>query len=436
MKIAFVHLSDIHFIDKDTGSAKHVDRIIRALNQLPQFDHLFYIVSGDIAYSGQSNEYKNAAHFFSNLKQGAAEKFVLKAPPTFQIVSGNHDVLLDEAFDHHALQEIYRKGEQNNHIVSEQEKQSAFYQFSRMFGCSDLSRKLLYTKKYVLGDYSVEFNLINSAIFSMFDQEKGMHFLPSSVIETLKQPAESDLVVSVMHHSFHWFNDQQKLLLENALLSQSDMIFLGHEHYIGHQSIAPGLAPSTHVFAGGELGNKNDWSNSTFSVCLFETRDRSIERTSFSWNEKSSVYVSCGINTLILPSHRTKNIPLVVNDSFKKRLFVDDKNSISESLKDYYVFPRLRQRKSGEYTDEKEYIESDAFTNCILENKHVYIVGVDNSGKTSLLKHIFESLSCKMCVLFCDVESITSGNRRRIVKSVFEDKIGHFHRCLAGRAQR
>jgi len=96
MTIAFLHLSDIHFLEQHCAlNNTRAEKIADSLRELKEFDEVFIIVSGDNAFSGKINEYKQASDFLYHLSKKIADKYKLLTPPHHIIVPGNHDVVLD-----------------------------------------------------------------------------------------------------------------------------------------------------------------------------------------------------------------------------------------------------------------------------------------------------------------------------------------------------
>src|ERR1044071_2673861 len=92
--LAFIHLSDIHFRKGRVGDVHDEDRLLRHELQIdlrrlrvrvPQIHGL--IVSGDIAFSGKSEEYEYAESWLSSITEdvGITKENVMVTP-------GNHDV--------------------------------------------------------------------------------------------------------------------------------------------------------------------------------------------------------------------------------------------------------------------------------------------------------------------------------------------------------
>ena len=72
MKILFLHLSDLHIKSQKAVSKNHIDKILDTLRIYGSFDKLFLIFSGDIAFSGESEQYKAGsslvAYIFREIK--------------------------------------------------------------------------------------------------------------------------------------------------------------------------------------------------------------------------------------------------------------------------------------------------------------------------------------------------------------------------------
>lgn len=93
MRISFLHLSDLHL---DSSKAIHPAKIQAVVNSLgiyAPFEGIVIILSGDIAASGQTTQYKIAATFLERLIPQLKTKYSLsqKNIKTL-IVPGNHDV--------------------------------------------------------------------------------------------------------------------------------------------------------------------------------------------------------------------------------------------------------------------------------------------------------------------------------------------------------
>jgi 3',5'-cyclic AMP phosphodiesterase CpdA len=94
MRLAVLHLSDIHFRKTGNPVSAKVDQIVSALLSAdPGVTLCLVIVSGDIAFSGDPDEYAAALHFLLQLAQKAQ---ALRPGMTLihLTVPGNHDCSL------------------------------------------------------------------------------------------------------------------------------------------------------------------------------------------------------------------------------------------------------------------------------------------------------------------------------------------------------
>lgn len=67
MKILFLHLSDLHIKSRDALSTINIDKILDALRVYSTFDKLFLIFSGDIAFSGEKEQYAAASSLITRI---------------------------------------------------------------------------------------------------------------------------------------------------------------------------------------------------------------------------------------------------------------------------------------------------------------------------------------------------------------------------------
>lgn len=77
MKILLIHLSDAHLKDNTYIDEKIINAQVQAINSLGKFDKCCIVFSGDLAYSGQENEYKKAKFYLGNLWRKLTNKFNL-----------------------------------------------------------------------------------------------------------------------------------------------------------------------------------------------------------------------------------------------------------------------------------------------------------------------------------------------------------------------
>lgn len=427
MKVLFLHLSDIH-IEKETDINEIcIEEIAKALrpSSIGSVDKIFVFVTGDIAHSGKREQYRCFSKLKYLLINALKEQVLGDQLIHVFLVPGNHDIdysvlsrprtecigmLRDSAtieFHKELLsQESYLKYSGANHSLSQR-------------------NPLLHRSVVDVNGFNIEINLVNSTVFSLFhDNDQGLHVLPTKVIDDLAAPTGAHMAITLMHHSHQWFNDSCKPYLEKVILEKNTMVFCGHEHFQATQSIAYNGKPPAQFFAGGCLSNRGDWTNSQFFACVYNLNTNEYAHYSFIWNSTDKFYQKKlqGSGTLV-PKY-SLDLPQVYNHKLVQKIMQDSHLHLSKSLSDYYVFPGVTKSATQKDDQIKELLNLPAFYSEFEECKRIEISGNDTSGKTALLKMVFQHYLPQKCVLFCKVDDISSGNRRRIVKTLFEELYG------------
>lgn len=92
-KVAWLHISDLHFErKKDTASSAVQEAFLTDLKKIIKDEHLrlnFVFFTGDLAYHGQTEEYKIAARFLDEVLAVAG---ISAAKDRLLIIPGNHEV--------------------------------------------------------------------------------------------------------------------------------------------------------------------------------------------------------------------------------------------------------------------------------------------------------------------------------------------------------
>lgn len=93
MKIALIHLSDMHISDKSVIHMEKIQALADSLSILTPFEGLLIVVSGDVAGKGLAQEYNLAERFFSSLLSMVQRTYCLAINNTkLVVVPGNHDM--------------------------------------------------------------------------------------------------------------------------------------------------------------------------------------------------------------------------------------------------------------------------------------------------------------------------------------------------------
>ncbi len=424
MKILFLHLSDLHIKDEKAYCEFQIKKMVDSLRVAGKVDHMFIICSGDIAFSGAQEQYNVAYGILKKIFTQLKKEKIFTERVEVICVPGNHDIAYEEPpRTAKELNEIYKNWSYEKLLMSEYDKQIQFFKFGKRLGCFKKD-SLFEQKKVNLGEFSIEINMINTGIFSLRDDEdKGLHYIDQNSINTLNTPTGADFVVSVMHHSYDWYLDQQKEQLEKALLCKSSLIFMGHEHRIGTKQYSYDKRIAAFIHAGGSLCNNDDWTKSEYEFGVLDTNTYSYDLYLNKWNEKEQQYQPKDHINTNLVKKASEEKKLTVLDDYYSKILNDSRRNLSDNFTDYFVFPRIETEAYGE-TQSKEFLTMDAFLAEISAQKRVLITGANDSGKTFLLKALFLKLVQEKCVLYCDIDTIKNKESKKIVRSNFEDVYG------------
>ena len=424
MKVLFLHLSDLHLKSFNSVNKMHISKILDSLRSFGSFDEMILILSGDIAFSGDKEQYYAASKVISFIISEIKRKEIFKKYINIVCVPGNHDIKFGETnLSSEDLNRIMSDRSYSKYLSEEISKQKYFFEFAKYNNCF-LDDSLFYRRMIYFNEFTVEANLINSAVFSLLkDEDKGMHYIDQSSLNKLNTPTGADFVISVMHHSPDWYIDEQKNMIEGILLRKSSLIFTGHEHWPATKTTSYLDEDAAFIHAGGSLCNGDDWSKSEFEASLLETDSMKYDVRIFGWNSYEQQYEVKHCSNYDLPSKPSVEKELTVLEDYKRNLFSNSYRSFSDDSQDYYVFPRIESETYEE--NEREFTDINQFIDEIRKNQRVLITGPANSGKTMLLKNMFIKLiEMGFCVVMCDIDTIKRKESSKIVKTNFENIYG------------
>src|SRR5690554_5010630 len=95
MKVAIVHISDFHVKAGEHFINEKISMFLDSLNTLGTVHEYAIVFSGDLADSGQINEYKSSRYIIGKIIEGIKQKNNGKFVDVL-IVPGNHDLTLNE----------------------------------------------------------------------------------------------------------------------------------------------------------------------------------------------------------------------------------------------------------------------------------------------------------------------------------------------------
>lgn len=242
MTAVFIHLSDIHFgQEKDGGlvftnddakkrllddAAAEVAKLGRSASGV--------IVTGDIAYSAQFEEYAKAGKWLDKL----AERIGCSRL-NIQMVPGNHDIDRDAitAVTKFHLDSIREQGDKMLDMLLDDEGQrealydrfAAYRDFSSGYGC-DLDVGGAYSADVAVSvapGRTVRFVRLNSALICSRRDDEGKLILGAR--QRVFEAIDGEEMVVLVHHPLNWLQDSNEAA--RYFRSRARVIISGHEHF-------------------------------------------------------------------------------------------------------------------------------------------------------------------------------------------------------------
>jgi predicted MPP superfamily phosphohydrolase len=440
MKVAIVHIGDIHFKKTSDTGFKRREKLANTISFARSPDEsLLFLVTGDITYSGSQTEYAVASEFFRPLLLTLGVQ-PAKHLSAIVFIPGNHDCNFREVGDlrpslldqiPNQLATLDASGEKVRALL---QVQSDFFAFNTLITGENLSTKdqLFYTRVITFGEYKLELRCFNSAWLSRTNEQPGALGFPSETINAAATQTDSDVVISLVHHPYNWLNPVSYQSFRRAIQETSDFLFTGHEHTQGGQIVSS--------FAGGQLVHFESGpyqpptsGQSEFSILHLDFDNNTWRREAFAWSEGSFTKAEDGeVQRLASKEHRSSS--LRISGALLKRLsdpgtgFLHPRQQ-DLTLSDIYVFPDIKTRsisrrlRVGE--DLPRDIPSPEVCAKILSAKRLVIAGPTDCGKTALSKMIFIEANVKhgrSCLLLCG-KSIKGNNPAKGYKSAIDDAI-------------
>lgn len=241
--ITWLHISDLHFRKDDYNSSIIREAFLQDLKSMCLEKNLhidLILVTGDIAFSGQPEEYKLARVFFDNLlslTQLSKERLF--------IVPGNHDVdrreigtiaasastLLDSR---DAVNDILTDTVECSYICR---RLSNYVQFLVSYLGDEICSNTIrmephyYARTLSLTEKSVTVLALNSAWLSAGDNDRHNLLVGErQVRDAISKSKGADLTIALLHHTFDWLKEFDENDAQTLLHQECDFILRGHLH--------------------------------------------------------------------------------------------------------------------------------------------------------------------------------------------------------------
>ncbi|MBX7205485.1 MAG: metallophosphoesterase [Bacteroidia bacterium] len=241
MKLKILHLSDLHFTANNISQDVVMSSLSKKIEKLciEEAKPNMLVLTGDIAFSGKTEEYTKAKEFIDKIAQycGIGVEGIF-------IIPGNHDVdrsKLEKA-SFNWYYKFTNEEELNDILTSQsimskiQEGTKAYFEFIKQYmtGKTTIGSYGQFVSSIPFGANGLKVNIIglNSAIFCGYngDDQKKLALGLSQVNScSEKINIGKEVIISCIHHPFECFHSCEKPTL-STLERISDIILSGHVH--------------------------------------------------------------------------------------------------------------------------------------------------------------------------------------------------------------
>jgi len=438
LNISILQLSDIHFKDKNNSVLNKTDKIFDAIkNEIDDSKYLFIIFTGDIAFSGRKNEYKEAKSFITELKT-LIQDYNSELLIEFIFTPGNHDCDFSKEADvrNLVIDTIVQDPKKINlefiaTCTTVQEEYNNFIQemHSKKHINHDASNNIFIRYEYNIGTYNIAFNSYNLAWASKRNESQAEIIYPTNMInKDLITNENYDVTISLFHHPLHWLQHQNIRSFKELVNTTSNIVMTGHEHThsVTKEAIIDRKEHIEYLEAGALQDSQNIYCSSfnLLNINLFNNKQNILE---FSWDANTYMqkHAYCDLD---LPFSK-KSIYLL-KDIYKRKLNtlglkVTHPTKDNMSLEDIFIYPDL-QVISSDAKNKSMFLEENSEKFKSINNiGYAIVYGAETSGKTSLsrilqLKYKRDGL-VPIIIQGKEIKSndINSSKIKKLIKSVF-----------------
>jgi len=402
--ILLVHLSDIHLKKDHNPVLNRKQKIFDTFkNRLTSIKKVFFVITGDIAYSGINDEYNHAKELLSFLKSETDKLNLL--PSSIITVPGNHDCCFDRSKDdvrNLVIDKINTdfSTASNGYIDNCCECQVNYTDFVK--SVSDeanivFADKLLTIYKYDFKGKVIQFNCLNTAWMSKIHESQGKIGFPVSKYDEKKFQNGATLTISLLHHPHVWHNAINAREVDSFLQRFSGIILTGHEHQKNSFSKNDLLGTHTEYIEGGVLQDSDNDSTSDFNIIVIDIDNKlesiinySLDGDKYSVIKETRVDLKAMNGIVIDQNQLTKQHDDYLNDP---GVALINKYTDNIKLSDIYVFPDAISLKINKINikNDDSYSTSAIIESLPTANK-VLVQGGEKYGKTTFCKIAFMHL--------------------------------------------
>lgn len=401
-----VQISDIHISTNKPSNPilEKVDSLCGAIRSvLSPSDTCFILVSGDLADWGKAEEYTLVKSFLLAIAE-QIEQHTKGVYPEVIIIPGNHD--LDLEF-HDSVRDIVLRSviagcppdaAQNDVCLRPQQLFREFIADLKTYIDVHAVTDLIESKTYDLGKEKITFHLINTARYSVLHEKPGVSGFPLDQLEKHLNPYRSkpDIMVSVLHHPYNWYEPTVASRMRCLLEPQNDILFTGHEHIPDIFTVNRHDTEQNLYLEGGVLQDHDHPDTSSFNVVVVDTENKAFRSFTFEWSDGA-------YDTDTGTEHKFLRLRQPLRSGFRENpdwslwldvLGTDLRHPRSSNLRlsDVFIYPDFHKIDIRTGCTAAGSISGRNILSYVKDKKRVFIAGAQRTGKTCLAKRLFHDL--------------------------------------------
>src|SRR5258708_20128132 len=238
LKVLIIQISDIHLKSHGNVAPERIRDVAKTVANVEiDLQAAIIALSGDVAYSGASDEYAVAKTCVAALKEELEDK--LRNVPVFVVgVPGNHDCDFKEEKSARSIliDSIARDPSRDfgaDVLAQCTAVQANFFRF--LDEVQTPTRVRNFADAYFQFQIPVEespalFRCYNTAMGSTLHEKPGNLAVPQVLLNSSTPHRAYDYVVSIFHHPYNWFSQYNVRTYRKHIDATSDLILTGHEH--------------------------------------------------------------------------------------------------------------------------------------------------------------------------------------------------------------
>ena len=425
MNLTVLHLSDIHIHDSSDLILKQANKIASAcFTSARNSDACLIIVTGDIAYSGEKNQYEEAYLFLSIIK----EEIQKEGCPFVDIVTvpGNHDCMLipENRSRNIVIESIISYPEyaaDENLIETCTASQKAYFDFQNHI--TDIvpiaKHKLWNEYEFIINEKIIRVSAINAAWMSRIPEQQGQLVFPITLFNKVLEE-HSDIRLALLHQPLNWYCQKSYHPLRQSLRTHANIILSGHEHLSSSGTIKDTHDGSSLYFEAGALQPDESEMSPSFSVINLSFDANSIEEYRYSIDSDNIQKQDVNCHLLFDESIKQNGKSELTKDF--QNLLADPGGNFTHpekdniNLDDIFVFPDVKQMDIEKSNENNFFsIEKILFKSHL--KQRLLLLGEEKSGKSTILLRVFNQLHQEgFLPIYIKANGLSSSSEKEIIK--------------------